>query len=178
MTMITPSYLGETIEYSSLHACRSTLEDPTWATRRSERRSPGCCVIWHGRRRHASSAQWSTPSIVGETRSSGFADIALRADPCLRCPNWSASTQGACVCSRAVAAERAGNSGELGAPFAKPRMAIGSRHWRSKERNTCESTTVNPAGLTSKPMTEQGARTCFWRIGLPFTSTLLLAIVD
>ena len=32
MTMITPSYLGETIEYSSLHACRSTLEDPTWET--------------------------------------------------------------------------------------------------------------------------------------------------
>ena len=31
MTMITPSYLGETIEYSSLHACRSTLEDPTYA---------------------------------------------------------------------------------------------------------------------------------------------------
>lgn len=32
MTMITPSYLGETIEYSSLHACRSTLEDPTAST--------------------------------------------------------------------------------------------------------------------------------------------------
>ena len=32
MTMITPSYLGETIEYSSLHACRSTLEDPTRVT--------------------------------------------------------------------------------------------------------------------------------------------------
>ena len=32
MTMITPSYLGETIEYSSLHACRSTLEDPTNAS--------------------------------------------------------------------------------------------------------------------------------------------------
>ena len=31
MTMITPSYLGETIEYSSLHACRSTLEDPTFS---------------------------------------------------------------------------------------------------------------------------------------------------
>ena len=29
MTMITPSYLGETIEYSSLNACRSTLEAPT-----------------------------------------------------------------------------------------------------------------------------------------------------
>ena len=36
MTMITPSYLGETIEYSSLHACRSTLEDPTHSGR-------GCC---------------------------------------------------------------------------------------------------------------------------------------
>ena len=33
MTMITPSYLGETIEYSSLHACRSTLEDPTFVER-------------------------------------------------------------------------------------------------------------------------------------------------
>ena len=33
MTMITPSYLGETIEYSSLHACRSTLEDPTLFSR-------------------------------------------------------------------------------------------------------------------------------------------------
>ena len=37
MTMITPSYLGETIEYSSLHACRSTLEDPTSETRRELR---------------------------------------------------------------------------------------------------------------------------------------------
>ena len=39
MTMITPSYLGETIEYSSLHACRSTLEDPT-AFRPPSRDSP------------------------------------------------------------------------------------------------------------------------------------------
>ena len=36
MTMITPSYLGETIEYSSLHACRSTLEDPTGVWRGQE----------------------------------------------------------------------------------------------------------------------------------------------
>ena len=36
MTMITPSYLGETIEYSSLHACRSTLEDPTASTSDAE----------------------------------------------------------------------------------------------------------------------------------------------
>ena len=38
MTMITPSYLGETIEYSSLHACRSTLEDPTTPRERSGKR--------------------------------------------------------------------------------------------------------------------------------------------
>ena len=38
MTMITPSYLGETIEYSSLHACRSTLEDPTVALDRLRKR--------------------------------------------------------------------------------------------------------------------------------------------
>ena len=37
MTMITPSYLGETIEYSSLHACRSTLEDPTRKIKRNAR---------------------------------------------------------------------------------------------------------------------------------------------
>ena len=42
MTMITPSYLGETIEYSSLHACRSTLEDPTWMTD-----SPPCLANFH-----------------------------------------------------------------------------------------------------------------------------------
>ena len=45
MTMITPSYLGETIEYSSLHACRSTLEDPTcyWVdTREAWSRPEGC----------------------------------------------------------------------------------------------------------------------------------------
>ena len=40
MTMITPSYLGETIEYSSLHACRSTLEDPTPSIRTPAVRVP------------------------------------------------------------------------------------------------------------------------------------------
>ena len=43
MTMITPSYLGETIEYSSLHACRSTLEDPILAHRESGEKHPGIC---------------------------------------------------------------------------------------------------------------------------------------
>ena len=41
MTMITPSYLGETIEYSSLHACRSTLEDPTGVVRSTHARRGG-----------------------------------------------------------------------------------------------------------------------------------------
>ena len=48
MTMITPSYLGETIEYSSLHACRSTLEDPTnlsKETRTVPLASPGALVL-------------------------------------------------------------------------------------------------------------------------------------
>ena len=42
MTMITPSYLGETIEYSSLHACRSTLEDPTARDVQSGLATSGC----------------------------------------------------------------------------------------------------------------------------------------
>ena len=43
MTMITPSYLGETIEYSSLHACRSTLEDPTFGYPK-----PAADKVWTG----------------------------------------------------------------------------------------------------------------------------------
>ena len=45
MTMITPSYLGETIEYSSLHACRSTLEDPTAASAADPQ---GALAEWEG----------------------------------------------------------------------------------------------------------------------------------
>ena len=48
MTMITPSYLGETIEYSSLHACRSTLEDPTLADAENASRAAETA---HGRAR-------------------------------------------------------------------------------------------------------------------------------
>ena len=44
MTMITPSYLGETIEYSSLHACRSTLEDPTFGAATSYAPFPLLCL--------------------------------------------------------------------------------------------------------------------------------------
>jgi len=46
MTMITPSYLGETIEYSSLHACRSTLEDPTRKQPRNTRPVPIVASRW------------------------------------------------------------------------------------------------------------------------------------
>ena len=45
MTMITPSYLGETIEYSSLHACRSTLEDPTYHHGRHFLPAARCCRV-------------------------------------------------------------------------------------------------------------------------------------
>ena len=45
MTMITPSYLGETIEYSSLHACRSTLEDPTALTLGASAAQPGTVFL-------------------------------------------------------------------------------------------------------------------------------------
>ena len=46
MTMITPSYLGETIEYSSLHACRSTLEDPTKVEIFDDKGAPH--TVWSG----------------------------------------------------------------------------------------------------------------------------------
>ena len=48
MTMITPSYLGETIEYSSLHACRSTLEDPTGRLHCQRAVRHGPAAISHG----------------------------------------------------------------------------------------------------------------------------------
>ena len=59
MTMITPSYLGETIEYSSLHACRSTLEDPTetrrvWALEQRDRVLLSIIEIGHAPDRIAS----------------------------------------------------------------------------------------------------------------------------
>ena len=49
MTMITPSYLGETIEYSSLHACRSTLEDPTRISQgvHAYLKEKGIPHVWH-----------------------------------------------------------------------------------------------------------------------------------
>jgi hypothetical protein len=84
----------------------------------------------------------------------------------------------ACGSSFAAVAARAGDIGELGAHSAKAPTIISSLLWRLKERNTFALTTVNPAALISKLMMERGARPSFWRIGLRFTSTLSLAIVD
>ena len=56
MTMITPSYLGETIEYSSLHACRSTLEDPNHPKRAGPRLCHRPGHILGGRRAHIGGA--------------------------------------------------------------------------------------------------------------------------
>ena len=66
MTMITPSYLGETIEYSSLHACRSTLEDPT----------SGIAVIYQEAQRDYDMVRFTT----GEATAAALADIAERVD--------------------------------------------------------------------------------------------------
>ena len=54
MTMITPSYLGETIEYSSLHACRSTLEDPTGGGHSARASEQALAKIVEARQTHAS----------------------------------------------------------------------------------------------------------------------------
>ena len=70
MTMITPSYLGETIEYSSLHACRSTLEDPTGATQDTERQAGIAISVLAG-------TAATTGSEVPPTPSSGAVGLYL-----------------------------------------------------------------------------------------------------
>ena len=71
MTMITPSYLGETIEYSSLHACRSTLEDPTEDAdaevasalfHRAKNTSDTAAIFWLKNRK---SKQWRDRTEIG-----------------------------------------------------------------------------------------------------------------
>ena len=70
MTMITPSYLGETIEYSSLHACRSTLEDPTRCGRRGEGRGLNVCSLNVG--------SWSCVHVDGYDQSSTAAEYSCQ----------------------------------------------------------------------------------------------------
>ena len=80
MTMITPSYLGETIEYSSLHACRSTLEDPTgdlgdWRSPRPGRVSQSMTL------RTAHSALSSITALVNSERTGGTSPSRMSAPP-------------------------------------------------------------------------------------------------
>ena len=65
MTMITPSYLGETIEYSSLHACRSTLEDPTLIDA-AQYKSGNVFIAKHGYKRSEpyEAEQSETPEVL------------------------------------------------------------------------------------------------------------------
>ena len=74
MTMITPSYLGETIEYSSLHACRSTLEDPT-GIRLAVERALGEPSI---RARARELADWNATHDAGEAAAVLIEDLAAR----------------------------------------------------------------------------------------------------
>ena len=76
MTMITPSYLGETIEYSSLHACRSTLEDPTGATVTF---NPGTYVLAGGGLTVSGNSTLSGSGVTfyNTSGSGGYAPISL-----------------------------------------------------------------------------------------------------
>ena len=89
MTMITPSYLGETIEYSSLHACRSTLEDPT----QEDAAMPYHSMIYLGPSQIENSAgpflvyhtgplhQAGQATIGGELRRPSVAELQKHPDP-------------------------------------------------------------------------------------------------
>ena len=81
MTMITPSYLGETIEYSSLHACRSTLEDPKQTAaaivvRRDVKVFSTSAAAERGR-----SVLAPTGHIDRSNRGAGWADVGLAPGP-------------------------------------------------------------------------------------------------
>ena len=75
MTMITPSYLGETIEYSSLHACRSTLEDPTVRDRISNRVDKTVFIRSDARAKYG-----DVVKLVDEVRSAGVDNVGLLTD--------------------------------------------------------------------------------------------------
>ena len=84
MTMITPSYLGETIEYSSLHACRSTLEDPTknkeialeiWGKDLNSREHPDSPEFKAHFEKHYAADYWNHASEEGKDR--GFENAKM-----------------------------------------------------------------------------------------------------
>ena len=88
MTMITPSYLGETIEYSSLHACRSTLEDPTMTplTCLGPDTCPGPAISWELPRQLGGSTGRQTSSGTTPVSSSRPSRANGRSRYCERSP--------------------------------------------------------------------------------------------
>ena len=79
MTMITPSYLGETIEYSSLHACRSTLEDPTLTTL-----APVMAASWPADRERLFRTTRMTAELLAITSLGGLAFAIVASEPVVR----------------------------------------------------------------------------------------------
>ena len=75
MTMITPSYLGETIEYSSLHACRSTLEDPTGPLATLALAPAAAMAVMGGRRYIALGAAFILAIVVATVLAAGAGAI-------------------------------------------------------------------------------------------------------
>ena len=78
MTMITPSYLGETIEYSSLHACRSTLEDPTRPAVGNSRAGAGVGNLWLTGARQAVGATAPEPGTFAVLLAGLIGGLVLR----------------------------------------------------------------------------------------------------
>ena len=116
MTMITPSYLGETIEYSSLHACRSTLEDPTDPASRAAkqpRRFSWAALAQGGSTRYRTARTSLNPAAraimakisfvdhTGETRTIEVENGATVMEAAIRngIPGIEAECGGACACA-------------------------------------------------------------------------------
>ena len=78
MTMITPSYLGETIEYSSLHACRSTLEDPTQVSSNDRTIDPNL-ERFLAKRMNATTVELASSHLSLISHSKAIADLILAA---------------------------------------------------------------------------------------------------
>ena len=97
MTMITPSYLGETIEYSSLHACRSTLEDPTRNATDQRVRVPPGKVLSKMTERGISLRNWAAEPAAFRR---------VRGDRCDRRPRRAGTSSPIGRCRRQVGATR------------------------------------------------------------------------
>ena len=118
MTMITPSYLGETIEYSSLHACRSTLEDPTAEFHTSDR-----CLACHNGlttpdgKDVSIGFDWRS-SVMGNSARDPYWQASVRRED-IEHPESKAEIEDGCAdCHMPVARYEAKQTGKLGEVFA------------------------------------------------------------